>query len=497
MLLLERDPLVLTDWSRDVQGADVGSPGSQHHAPRRVALFLWTAVVALMHFDRGAATVAAMDIAAWDGYTVSLSFGYVVALLAWHSVGLAFGSIFAGFVFQRASAKLVILLALLANAAALLAVSLQAELHLVALAFLRFASGVAASMPFAFLPLWVDFYSPSEAQAQWMAVVQLGAPVGQFLGILVAGVTTVAFRSSRGWDWRSALFCQALAIAPFILRLMCIPAQQVDVADVASLRARLDSLTPHTGDGGSAARELHEMMQGVSRNPLNVSLSATLCFLYSTAAGLALWSAPYLALTGGAPGPLATLLVVAVTLSTAPAVGTYAGALLCDRLDGFRAGRHAVALRVASGFIVLAAIPGPLSAGVHSFGPRLLLIWVWLLGAGAFLPISAGILMTSMPSYLRSFSTASSSLVFHLLGFTVVPVVSAVLMSCFGRPDEGLDFGVCFSLWMTVPAAVLLLLAYAREPKTVPNAGICGADDLTFSEISYELSRRRMSTAPL
>lgn len=182
----------------------------------------------------------------------------------------------------------------------------------------------------------------------------------------------------------------------------------------------------------------------------------------------------------------------------APMLGTYSGALLCDRIEGFKAGRHASALRVACGFVALAALAGPLSSGVESFVARLALMWLWLFGAGAFLPISTGVLMTSMPSYLRSFAAASSSLAIQLVSYSLVPAVSAALIGCFSRPEEGLTFGVCFALWMTVPAAVLLLLAYAREPKAIRHpTGLSGADDLTLSEVSCELSRRRITTAPL
>jgi len=502
MLLLERDPLVLTDTTRDTSRSNRSS-SNVVLLPQRATLWLWVAVVALMHFDRGAATVAAMDIAGWDNRVANISFGRVVALLAWHSVGLALGSAVAGAAFQQASAKAVLALALLVNAIALLSVSLKPQASLLLIAALRMVSGAAASLPLVFLPLWVDEFSPAEANARWMALVQMGAPLGQFLGVFVATVVTAAWRTSGGLDWHFALFIQALMLVPVAMRVVLIPTTQVEVANVASLRARLDSLSLHPAEGSqlghlrSVFREMREMMQGVSRNPLTISVSTTLCFLHSTAAGLALWAAPYLALGSSAPPPAASLLCAAVALASAPLVGTYAGAVLCDRFEGFKAGHQAAALRVACAFVALAAIAGPLSGGAAAFGSRLAVVCLWLFGAGAFLPISAGVLMTSMPSYLRSFSSVSSLLMFHLLSFAIVPCIGAALMGCFKKPHEGLVFGVCFALWSTLPAAVLLLMAYAREPKCVAPVGLACADDLALSDIGYELSRRRMSTTPL
>jgi len=521
MLLLERDPLVLAEHSREGSLSDrLAASGSQGglcspavpagelrpsalplHVPRRATLLLWVAVVALSHFDRGVVTAAALDIAAGDG-EAHLSYGYVVALLAWHSIGLALGGLVAGAAFQQVSAKAVLLLSMLVNAASLLVLSLQADASLAVTAVLRAASGLAASFPLVYLPLWVDEFSPSEATGQWMAIVQTGVPVGQTLGVVVAGIATATYGTSDGLLWRGALLVQAVALVPVTLRVLLIPAAQVDVTNISPLRARLDSLTLFPSEGaqghfGGFIRETREMLQGVSRNPLNTSLTSTLCLLQFTAATLALWAAPYLALSGGAPSPLVTLFVVALLLVLVPALGTYAGALLCNRLDGFKAGHHAAALRVACAFVALAALTGPIKGSTTSFAARLLLIAFWLFCAGAFLPISTGVLMTSMPSYLRSFSSASSYLMYHLVSFSTAQGIMAGLMGCFERLPEALSVGMGLALWATAPAAGLLVLAYAREPKGVVAGGLSGVDDLTFSDISYELSRRRMSTSPL
>lgn len=501
MLLLERDPLVITEWPRDV-ASNEQRPGSLQHIPRRFTLLLWMVIVALMHFDRGVATVAALDITAWDGGSVHASFGYAVALLAWHSLGLAIGGVLAGAAFQQFSAKIVLVLALLANAGTLLILGFQAHVHLAAVCLLRLISGFCASLPLVFLPLWVDEFSPSEAQAQWMALVQLGAPIGQFIGAVVGGMCTVIASNGDGLNWRFALMIQAAAFVPVTLRLLFIPSLQVEVANIASLRARLDSLTLYPADASQVGhvhgliREMREMVQGLSRNPLNVALTVSLFFLHATVAGLALWATPYLALSPGAPPPFPTLIVMAMLLALAPVVGTYIGALLNDRFAGFKAGHHTVALRVACGFLALCCVSVLISC-VSTFGPRFVFIFIWLFGAGAFLPISAGILMTSMPSYLRSFSTASSTLVIHVISFAVVPILAAGVMSCFSTPKKGLSFGVGSALWLSVPAALLVVVATLREPKQVMPTGLSGVDDLTFSEISYELSRRRMTTAPL
>ncbi|CAE7827657.1 unnamed protein product, partial [Symbiodinium sp. KB8] len=361
------------------------------------------------------------------------SFGHAVVLLAWHSIGLAVGNSLAGSFFQQASAKAMLLMGLTASLTFSLAFGLQESPGVVITAVLRLGSGVAAALPLVYLPFWVDEFSPPEGHGQWMSIVQTGVPIGQFCGVL-AGAVAEDQRS-----WRNALLGQAALLFLVLLRLAIIPAQQIDAAN-QSLTARLDSLALHSPDAQlgrlqNLVRELREMLQGVNRNPLTLSLSSVLCLLHATGAGLALWTAPYLALSDGAPSPLVSLMLAALILSCCPAAGTYVGAIACYRMDGFKAGMHAVALRVACAFAALAALCAPLNSASSSFILRLFLVACWLFSAGALLPISAGLLMTSMPSYLRSFSSASTVLVLHVVSFSVMPGVAAVLMGTSIRSD--------------------------------------------------------------
>lgn len=502
MLFLERDPLLLQTEGMPRSATESGG-SLPFFMPRRSTLLLWTYAVALVHFDRGIVIVAAMDVAGLEGAPFGLlsSFGRAALLSSMHSVGLALGATLAGSAFQAWSAKMLLILALVAEAGLLSVLGFEGMLSVVSLFVLRLLSGFAAAFPLVFLPLWVDEYGPSEGQAHWMAVVQLGAPLGQFLGLVVAGLFT-AF-GSRGVDWRFAFPVQALLLLPLIVKIGLVSASSVDVANVALLRARLDSLTLQPAEGSQISHcmslflEMRNTFQSLGRNPLYFYVVACLCCLHFSAAGLVLWSAPLLALGASAPSPLASVSCVALTLITAPTAGTYTGALVCDRLDGFKAGHHTTALRVSCGFLGLAAVSGPLCTGLGSFEARLGFLWLWFFGAGALLPVTAGVLMTSMPSYYRSFSAASSALAFHLLGFALAPALSAGLMDCFSSPADGLLAGIRICSWVTVPAFGLLLLAYAREPKNSPQTGLACADDLTIADIGYELARRRMTTAPL
>ena len=63
-----------------------------------------------------------------------------------------------------------------------------------------------------------------------------------------------------------------------------------------------------------------------------------------------------------APNGLWTQILCALVFSSLPSLGCYVGAICCSRLQGFKAGMHAMALRISCAFSVLAAMCGPLNS---------------------------------------------------------------------------------------------------------------------------------------
>ena len=65
-----------------------------------------------------------------------------------------------------------------------------------------------------------------------------------------------------------------------------------------------------------------------------------------------------------------TVSLCAMLFTTVPMIGSYVGLILCDRMDGLKAGMHSAALRLASAFALLGASCGPLNAAAEGFFPR-------------------------------------------------------------------------------------------------------------------------------
>ena len=70
-----------------------------------------------------------------------------------------------------------------------------------------------------------------------------------------------------------------------------------------------------------------------------------------------------------APSGLWTQILSALVFSSLPSLGCYVGAICCSRMQGFKAGMHATALRISCAFAVLAAMCGPLNSATRRLQP--------------------------------------------------------------------------------------------------------------------------------
>ncbi|KAF4649468.1 hypothetical protein FOL47_002059, partial [Perkinsus chesapeaki] len=79
------------------------------------------------------------------------------------------------------------------------------------------------------------------------------------------------------------------------------------------------------------------------------------------------------------------------------------------------------------------AIASSMVNDIYSFVAAL---WVCLFAGGSLMPICVGVLMTTVPAYMRSFSSAFSMLIYNMFGYFLAPFLSGVVMDRFGSPDN-------------------------------------------------------------
>lgn len=109
---------------------------------------------------------------------------------------------------------------------------------------------------------------------------------------------------------------------------------------------------------------------------------------------------------------------------------------------------YAVFLFAATGIGAALVIPF-----VHNFIIAAILLWAVLFFGGAMMPGLTGIMMVSVPPWLRAFGNSNGEIIKNLLGYLPAPFMYGLWNSLFGE-KAGIKLIMFWGLW----APFLLLL---------------------------------------
>ncbi|KAF4658994.1 hypothetical protein FOZ61_005081 [Perkinsus olseni] len=262
--------------------------------------------------------------------------------------------------------------------------------------------------PIVHVPVWVDEFAPIDYQTQWMGYVQIAVAGGAMLGYLVAGIVA-RFGGSVYLTWRFNFFLQAVLFLPLLLGFILTKKKLIDVP------------IDHFEFGEFASRSLF------------VCMTFALCALYFVVTGIQYWVMQYCMVIFHV-SRIAVVLFFTVVSSTAPTLGVWFGGWSCDKLGGYKGGSQLISLKLSLCFALISAIMAIASSMVTDIETFVGALWICLFAGGSLMPICVGVLMTTVPAYMRSFSSAFSMLIYNLFGYFLAPFLSGVVMDRFGSP---------------------------------------------------------------
>ncbi|KAF4729791.1 hypothetical protein FOZ63_029002, partial [Perkinsus olseni] len=165
-------------------------------------------------------------------------------------------------------------------------------------------------------------------------------------------------------------------------------------------------------------------------------MTFALCALYFVVTGIQYWVMQYCMVIFHV-SRIAVVLFFTVVSSTAPTLGVWFGGWSCDKLGGYKGGSQLISLKLSLCFALISAvrrimaIASSMVTDIETFVGAL---WICLFAGGSLMPICVGVLMTTVPAYMRSFSSAFSMLIYNLFGYFLAPFLSGVVMDRFGSP---------------------------------------------------------------
>eukprot|EP00743_Colponemidia_sp_Colp-15_P000739 GILK01000818.1.p1 GENE.GILK01000818.1~~GILK01000818.1.p1 ORF type:complete len:578 (+),score=69.61 GILK01000818.1:89-1822(+) len=426
-------------------------------------------------------------------------------------VGLTAISTVSGYCLQTYSAKKITAISLISNMIAGSAFAMAPEKF--TLFASRLITGVTQASVIIYAPVWVDEFAPEASRTTWLGGLQAAVGLGVMVGYTVAGFVASWF------SWRVSLWIQVICLAPFTIGNILIPASYIDskqniarrttvlnstdrtsnvsIRSTDSRRSRIDSIwQPQSADGQNAINVHPRMtvmrqLKIIAKCKVYIWTVVALCALFFVVTGIQFWITEFLT-TYLKTDKNVVLGAFAIVCATGPTAGVFFGGWFVDRLGGYKGVQGTlVTIKCCVLFGVLACCFGIPAGFIRSFPPVITLVWLLLFFGGAILPAATGVLMSAVPVFMRSFSSAVSMLTYNTLGYAAGAFLPGVVMDASEDASEGIANGfrliLFWALWGVVGMAVshhyakAAMDAYeAKEGKLPSDAVVVGLDTPTL-----------------
>lgn len=216
-----------------------------------------------------------------------------------------------------------------------------------------------------------------------------------------------------------------------------------------------------------------DSIKALLQNRVYTCLILGLSSLYFVVTGIQYWGTIYMIKTLHAPRYLVNTLFLVVA-GTGPILGVFFGGHIVDTYGGYK-GIHqrAKALQICMYLGMVALVMAVATTYVYNVYLTAFSLWLVLFFGASILPACTGIFVSSVPRIHRPFASAVSVMLFNLLGYSLSPYLTGIVMntilsrrhvkgSYFEFCDEacayryGFRFCLCSCIW----SFIFLLAAY-------------------------------------
>ncbi|EAS04286.2 MFS transporter (macronuclear) [Tetrahymena thermophila SB210] len=404
----------------------------------------------LVNFDHGIVPAASKEIKQ-DLKITDFELGILGSVVY---AGLLLGSVAASQAFMMIKTKKLIIGVIVSYIFSLLLFLVSDRIIL--LGFSRTLVGFFQVFLVVFFPVWVDLHGGSK-QTLWLTILQLGVPLGVFLGYLATSFFVKIFS-----NWQYSFITQIVLLTPCVLSLMLFHSSELDVqmkeeevingkkieqANIQNLQGRSSihrlSIEPvlKLYKNHTYTSKLKELFT----NKIFIFTMLTLASLYFVVTGIQFWISDY----------MRTILFVdqktvytafSLISITAPIFGVLIGGIALEKVGGY-AGKNAINLCLLNGVLAsCCAIPIPFT---NRYEVVLILLWFLFFFGGSLMPAVTGLMLHSIPKNYRAFGNSQAQLFHNLLGYLPAPVVYGIVnqMSQSVEKRSGMKVLMLWSLW--------------------------------------------------
>ena len=268
---------------------------------------------------------------------------------------------------------------------------------------LRCLSGISQVFYTTYLPVWTDQFTPKDSRAILVSLTQLGNPLGIIIGF---GISTLV--TSTNWNY-------SFAIEGIILLLLaCFSLFFPNLYYSKKFILNDDGLTGKliNNDDDKKSSSLCNNLGKILCNVIFIFTTFSCSVAFFGMAVVQYWGAEYMKNVLNLEDPSSVLFTFSILCLTGPTLGVFAGGIICSKLGGYTNKKSIVMCfifcLISSIFSLFIGYVDKLFFFVHC--------WIYFFFIGAIIPATSGIIIVSLPEYLRGDGFSITNILLNLLG---------------------------------------------------------------------------------
>ena len=427
-------------------------------------------------------------------------------------IGLCSATFFGSFMFHRFKAKWVLALMVFINSIWWLVFAMSSNIYILYVS--RFILGFSQAFVVIYAPVWINEFSPPDANTRWMAGFHSACIIGIIFGYLVAQILVNYLYHYM--SWRVAIHIQG--VWQFLISVITIFVDNRNIdwkwlpTNESSLTDALENKqTKFSKDSSKKQNGTTKRLSALKRidtideegigallaqfkilwcNHVFVLVTLWLWSVYFVVTGIQFWTTAYLIVVLKVDVNTTMCLFAFVAIS-APVAGVSIGSYFSDRTGGYKGENLINAVRLWTYFGLVAFIFGfPIGFIFNLFIVPLL--WLLLFAGAMLIPTCTGIIVSSVPRQYQTASSSMSQLLFNLGGYFLSPVLSAYVMDKFDDHIQGFIWGYRVVLWWSVFGLIFIIITWIYVSNSEKYKQADNYNEIQdIKNVQLEISRRQ------
>jgi predicted MFS family arabinose efflux permease len=431
---------------------------------RRTVLILMCILKVATSYDAGAFSLA---IGAKNGIAADLDMddAQIGFLGASVYLGNVVGCASCVWLFQQRSAKHVLSVAMMGHAFFTMLFALSSSYELAVLA--RLGIGFTLSFVVVYSVVWADVFSPQANATLWLALLNIGVPVGTLAGFVVGGIVV----NSSTYTWRWIFFIKTLLMVPLVVFM-----GHVDPA-------LIDDPATSTGNGRVAVPQA-DLWTSFVTNPLMMLNVAGLSVLYFVITGMQTFFTLYLRMPPFSASVDDIVLIFGFTAVSAPIFGVAIGGYVMDRYGNYHEHPDRAA-NLGAMASALAALFGFFTSMATTIATLTAHLWLMLFFGAAALPSAMGLIVSTVTPEQKNAASSFANIMFNVWGYFAGPMVCGIIATATNSLSTAmvvtLNFGWLGVIFFALSARVARTRAAALSQQRALAAAAAANNNNTTS----------------